>query len=303
MSSLSELSQDSSNFRVEEDRVLDNSKNRPPQFVIDLGKNDERQELTDEQMVQAKMVLWNNKFLDLKFPRERKFRVDPLISGQSVGIISFIPSPNARPDKDGCFGVVKLRGNFSNQMDAERYGAMLMRKYDSFAEYDLVRVGQEFPLMVDNTVYTAETREINIKAIVDDISLSYIRKKKEQERNERQEVEERARRLINSNTEEEKEETGADDLEYYTMLRTKKANAQHVIDEAKKRNLEAQEALEKVTKEIAKMDEKFPTFKKDYIAQYDRALKSIGGDAAKNPLIQYMKKDAEEAAAEEEKKE
>jgi hypothetical protein len=296
IASLSQLAEDGSNFKTEDD-VKNQNETRiaPPEFIIGLDKNLERADLTDEQLAEAKLALWNNKFLSLQFPRQRKFRVDPLIPGQSIGIVSFIPSPGSRPDKQGCYGVVKLRGNFQDQMEAERYGAMLMRKYDAYAEYDLVRVGQEFPLMIDNSVYTAETREINIKAIVDDVSLSYIRKKKQQERQDREEVEERARRLVNADNEEEKQTTGGEDLEYYTMLRTKKAHCQHVIDEAKRRAVEAEEALVKINKEVAELDERFPTYKKDYIAQYDRALKSIGADATKNPLIQYMKKDAEEA--------
>jgi hypothetical protein len=293
MSSSTDVFQDpNQNFKI--DNEFANENRPPPKCMLDLAPpNPDRQPLTDVQLGEAKMKLWNAKFTDLKFPRERKFRRDPQIPGQAVGVISFIPSANAIPDKDGCFGTVKLRGNFPNPVDAERYAAMLMRKYDSFAEYDLVCVGQEFPLMIDNSVYTAETREINLKAIVDDISLSYIRKKKEEERREKDEVQERAQRLISKDTTQDKEES-IDDLEYYTTLRTKKAHCQHVIDEAKKKQEEAQEALERVIKEISELDDKHPNYRKEYLHNYEKALHSIGTDITKNPLIGYMKKDIEE---------
>lgn len=284
---------DTLNFKVEEEHTNTTVGVKPPECILSLkAPNPERATLSDKELGEAKMLLWNNKFLDLKFPRERKFRVDPVIAGQTVGIVSFMPSKNAIPDKDGCFGVLKLRGNFSNQTDAERYGSMLMRKYDSYAEYDLVKVGQEFPLMVDNSIYAAETREINLKAIVDDISLSYIRKKKEEERRERQEVEERSRKLLSKNTSEDQEES-LDDLEYYTTLRTKKAHCQHVVDEAQKKKQEAEEALVKICAEIEKLDKQHPTYKVDYIQQYNNAIRSVGAEAKENPLLKYMNADLE----------
>jgi len=283
---------DSSNFKVDEEKKNE-VQARPPECILRLRPpNPERSNLSDKELAEAKFMIWNKRFCDLKFPRERKFRVDPPISGQSVGIISFMPAPGSLPDRQGCYGVVKLRGNFANAEDAERYGSMLMRKYDSYADYDLVRVGQEFPLMIDNSVYTEETREINIKAIVDDVSLSYIKKKKEEDRRQREEVEERHRKLVSKDTEEEKAES-SNDLEFYTTLRTKRAHCLWVIDESNRKRQEAEEALLKINNEIADLDQQFPTYSKDFIAQYDRALQSVGTNAAENPLIGYMKKDIE----------
>ena len=287
-----------SNFKIEEDKVNTDLKNAPPACILQQDSpNPERKNLTESELIQAKMKLWNNRFIDLKFPRERKFRIDPAVPGQSIGLISFIPSKDALPDSQGCYGVLKLRGNFTNQSDAERYGSMLMRKYDSYAEYDLVRVGQDFPLMIDNSIYTQETKEVDIKAVVDDISLSYIRKKKEEERQQREEVEERSRRLISKESSQDKEEA-ITDLEFYTTLRTKKAHCQHVIDQCKEKLKEAQEALVNILEEIVDLDVKFPTYKTDYISQYDNALKSIGTDASQNPLLKYMKADVQEVKEE-----
>ena len=282
---------DTTSFKLEEDRVNTNLTSGPPACILaQIAPNPERTVLSDQELIEARVKLWNNRFLDLKFPRERKFRIDPSISGQSIGIISFSPSKNARPDSQGCFGVLKLRGNFSNQPDAERYGAMLMRKYDSYAEYDLVRVGQDFPLMIDNSIYTEETKEVNIKAVVDDISLSFIRKKKEEERQQREEVETRSRKLISKDTEEDRAES-LNDLEFYTTMRTKKAHCQHIIDQSKDKLQEAKTALARIVEQIEELDGKFPEYKTQYISQYDNALKSIGTDASQNPLIKYMKED------------
>ena len=281
------------NFKVEE-----TTRNEVKQVIPDCVKrlhppNPNRKKLTDSELAEAKFQIWNARFCSMKFPRERKFRVDPDINGQSYGIISFMPSPTALPDKQGCYGVIKLRGNFGTVAEAESYGKFLLRKHDSYADYDLVRVGQEFPLMIDNTAYTNENCEVNIKAIVDDISLSYIKKKKEEERAQREEVEERHRRLTSKHTEQDELES-IDDLEFYTTLRAKKAHCQWVIDENRKKIAEAREALANSMKEIAALDEKHPEYQTQFKRQYEKGLESVGTKIDENPLLSYMKKDVEE---------
>jgi len=279
------------NFKVEEDYTNENNAKVPQCIAQIKPPNPNRSDLNAAQLKAAREALLNTKFVELKFPRERKLRVDPAISNQAIGIVSFIPSEGATPDKEGCFGCVKLRGNFSDEREADEYAKFLMRKHDSFCSYDLVRVGQEFPLLENNSIYTKETREVNVKAVIDDVSLAYIKKKKQQDRKDREEVEERQRRLVSADTSEEKA-LAADDLEYYTTLRVKKAYCQYTIDEAKKKIAEAEEAFNKHVKEIAELDEKYPTYQKDYIAQYDKGLQAVGAKAEENPLISYMKKDA-----------
>ena len=47
-------------------------------------------------------------------------------------------------------------------------------------------------------------------------------------------------------------------------------------------------------KEIEELDAKFPTFKTDYITQYEKGLDAIGSRKNDNPLLKYMKADIEE---------
>jgi hypothetical protein len=280
----------SSNFKVIEEHKREASA-PPPACILELPTPvPSREVLTDAQLAEAKKVLWNNKFIGLKFPRERKFRIDPAIPSQTIGIISFVPSNGALPDKNGCFGVIKLRGNFGSEKEAQAYGEFLMRNHDSYAEYDLVRVGQEFPVMIDNSIYTETTVEVNLKAQVDEISHTMIKKKQQEERKEREDVEERHRRLVNKNTEEDREEN-IDDIEYYTTLRTRKAGLLHGIAEKKQQIKEAEEALIKVSEEVVKFDSTHPEYRDEYIVRYKKALEQIGTKVEDNPLVKYMKED------------
>jgi len=284
---------DSSNFKTDETKQNELATQIPDCIKRLRPGNPDREPLNKKQTAQFMMHAWNKRFCELSFPRTRKFRKDPEISGQTFGIISFMPAPYALPDHQGCFGTIKLRGNFATVGEAESYGEYLVRNHDNYADYDLIRVGLEVPLMIDNSMYTSETREVDIRAKTDEITKAYNSKRKQEERKQREEVEERHRKLVNKDTEEDEMEA-ANDLEFYTTLRTKKAHCLWTIDEAKKKMKEAEETAEKMTKQIAEMDLKFPTYHKDYIMQYEKGLKAVGTDVKQNPLINYMKAEIEQ---------
>ena len=277
----------------QDETVSHDNKHDVPDCIKRLRPADPDREVLDKKKAaKFKMHAWNKRFCELEFPRTRKLRKDPELAGQKYSIVSFMPAPDALPDHQGCFGSIKVRGNFDSVSEAEQYGEYLIRNYDNYTDYDLVRVGVEVPLMIDNTVYTKETREIDIRAKTDEISNSYRNKKKAEEKKQREEVEERHRKLVNPSTEEAEMEA-VTDLEFYTTLRTKKAHCLWTIDEAKKKMIEAEETAVKMTKQIADLDAKFPTYHKDYITQYDKGLKAIGADAKTNPLLSYMKAEIE----------
>jgi hypothetical protein len=248
-----------------------------------------RQPLTDDQTLQAKSDLVNDKFVKMDYPKRMKFRVDPPIPGQQVGLISFIPSKNAIPDNDGCFGLLKLRGNFYSEQDADVMSENLIRNVDTYTPIDMVYIGKEFPLFLDNTKYVKETREIDIRKKIEETKKEHLKSKKEEEQKEIAEIEERQKKLLNHNNDDEKEEKGYDDLEFYTQLKVKKASALAMIEECKKKIEEAQLVIDKTEKDILDLDEQNPTFKQEYLQKYTNALKSVGADIADNPLIQHMK--------------
>lgn len=248
-----------------------------------------RQPLSDDQIIQAKLDLVNNNFVKMDYPKRMKFRVDPGIPGQQIGLISFIPSKDAIPDKDGCFGLLKLRGNFNTEQDADAMSEHLIRNVDTYNPIDMVYIGKEFPLFLDNTKYVSQTREIDIRKKIENTKKEQLQAKKEEEQKEIADIQERQQRLLNHNNEEEKEEKGYDDLEYYTQLRVKKASALAMIEECKKKIEEAQLVIEKTDKDISELDEQNPSFKDEYLQKYTNALNAVGADVNMNPLIQHMK--------------
>jgi len=277
-------------FKVEDDKQNE-MKTPPPQCIVDLKANPKRQDLTNKQMRVAEKELLNNNFTQLRFPRERKFRVDPAINGQTFCVTSFFPSAGATPDKDGCYGVMKVRGSFSTQHEAEQWAKMLMRKHDTLAEFDITYVGRDFPLMKNNECYSKETTEVNLQATMDDITLGWYKSKRNEEKRDRDSVEQRHQKLIGkkSSQEPDYEEDLMDDLEKYTQLRTKIAYAKLRVEESNKHKSEAEKALEKFNEELEAADAQNPTFRHQFLAKYEEGLAKIGVDKSKNTYIQYMK--------------
>lgn len=284
------MEQPPSTFKSDEEKVNVERSTREPQCMTDRPRPDaQRQPLTEAQAQCAKSQLVNKEFVALEYPRTLKFRVDPRIPSQSIGLISFIPSRGASPDSDGCFGVLKLRGNFPTVAEADDWSENLIRNYDSFGIIDMVHVGRDFPVMINNDIYTATTREIDVRKKVDDVTKSHLKAKQEEEKKEMKEIQERQQKLLNPTNQEEKEQS-LDDLDYYIQLKVKKANADMVIDEADKRRREATEVSEKTGKELEELDAKFPDYKEEYMGRYQNALQAVGTDMTKNPLIDYMRK-------------
>ena len=284
-----DLISESSGFRAPDREVSNTSSTSTvPQCIKDIPTPDpSRSSLNESQLSEEMSRLHHTEFTKLEYPRTRRFNVDPAIPHQKFGLISFIPSKNSCPDKDGCYGVIKLRGNFSTEQEADKWSERLIRDFDNFAEIDYAYVGNYFPLMDSNEIYTRSTREIDIRKLVNDTVKDATRQKEMEEQKQIKEIEERQRKLLDRSNEEEKDKS-YDDLDYYVQIRVKKANALYVIDEAEKKIKEAQAVVEKVKVEIEELDSKHPTYNNEFLAKYEAAIKATGGNISNNPIIGFM---------------
>ena len=242
-----------------------------------------RDNLTQEQLESAKQ-LKNTQFLQLEFPRTRRVRVDPEINNQHFALISFVPSSGATPDSDGCFGVAKVRGVFPTVDEADEWANNLIRNFDSYAEIDFVPVGREFPVMADNMIYVRETREVDVRKILDKTTKEYLDKKREQEKQQIEEIKQRQKELQELPKEEDK-----DSIDYYIKLRVKRATSLMRKDEARNVMNQCNNVIDATGVELNEVEEKHPEFAKKYLEQYETALKESGIKPADNPLIKYMK--------------
>jgi hypothetical protein len=255
-----------------------------PQCIKDVPVDAARDNLTCEQLEQASSELKDTNFIKLEFPKTRRVRVDPEIANQKIALISFIPSKNATPDSDGCFGVAKIRGVFSNVEEADEWASNLIRNYDSYAEIDFVYVGKEFPVMNDNLVYVNETREVDVRKILDKTTKEYLDRKRDQEKQQIAEIKQRQKEL-----QELPEQEDTESIEYYVRLRVKRATSLMRKDEARAVVNQCNTVIEQTGAELATVEEKHPEYARQYLEQYEKALQETGIKPQDNPLMKYMK--------------
>jgi len=283
----SEVLDNSNNFNTAGERANQVS-TEPLQVLKDLPQPDpSRGILTAEQTAAASKALVDTNYI-YKYPAATTFSIDPSVPQQRLGLISFIPAKGAVPDKQGAYGVIKIRGNYSTVNEATAQAERLIREIDSLSEIDIAFVGRWYPLLADNSLYTAATQEVDIRTTVvnETVKDNFLEKRKKEEK-EIREVEKRAERLRDATHTHEKDNT-LEKIELYTSLRVKRANALQALDEYKSRIEQTQIVLESVEKEISSMDSEFPDYKDEYIERYKAGLNAIGAEIAQNPLMKYL---------------
>jgi hypothetical protein len=276
-------------FRADEETRNKERATTVPQVILEQPRaNPAREPLTKEQTQAAKEDLLNKNIIRLEYPRTRLTRRDPTIGHQRLGLISFVPARNATPDAQGCYGVLKLRGNYQNEYEADEWGEKLIREVDSYSEILYVPVGCEFPLMKDDSLYTASTREVDIQKKVDDVVKAQYKQKKTEEKEAMNQINQRRDKLIDPTLRHE-EDNSVDDIDMYTQLCVKKAGALQLIDESNKAIAKSNQVLEETNAKIAEIEAVNPSYKDEYIARYTRALNAIGANPVDNDIIKYMK--------------
>jgi hypothetical protein len=240
--------------------------------------------LNAEETKAAKSELVNSSFVQYKFPKAQRFRVDPPINQMNYySLHSFTPSPGAKPDDDGCFGVVKFRGAFGTLEEADAWAEHLIRSVDSLHEIHIGYVGKEFPLTLD-PMYFNETHEINLKKKMDTVAKSHLKAAQEKEKQDIDSLKKREKELLESS--KQSPEDMKVSLDHYIALKVKCANICLVREETMKK-LEAYEKTRAETEaEIADLDKNFPEYAAQAIPTFQKSLEEVG--IKDTPLLKYM---------------
>lgn len=243
-----------------------------------------KRQLTENEVENAMEELNNVNFTS-KFPRHDRVYADPAIAMQVYGLISFVPSNGATPDKDGVYGFAKMRGNYATELEASERAEYLIRNHDSYHQIYHTYVGRPFPVTVSSE-YSKETDEIDIRKKTTESMSSSVKSKKQEEKREINEIKDREKALLDDskNTEE-------DPYEEYITLRVKKAQLQWTYLEHQKKIAEIKEILIKTRQSIEEHDERNPEFQNEYFEKYKEARRNAGIDLDKeeNTEDNFMK--------------
>jgi hypothetical protein len=240
--------------------------------------------LTASELKDAKEELVKDTYVKYKFPKVQRFRVDPPINQTNhYTLHSFTPSPGAKADEDGCFGVVKFRGAFGTLEEADSWAEHLIRNVDSLHEIHIGYVGHEFPLTLD-PLYFSETHEVNLKKKMDTVAKAHVKAAKEKEAEDIETLKKREKELLQSS--KQSPEDIKTSLDHYIALKVKCANICLVREETMKKLEGYEKSKAEAEDELRALDDQFPEYKDQAIPTFKKSLADVG--IKETPLLKYM---------------
>jgi len=228
------------------------------------------------------------------FKTERQFR-DPPIRGQDYTLISFTPAKGATPNENDIYGFIKVRGNFSNDIEIDERCEYLIRNVDSYNNIQVGPVGFPLPCTVSSK-YAAVTSEIDIQSEMKKSISSDIKEKRKKEKQEVEEVQNRQKQLLEESKRAQKgEEEVVDSIDEYITLAVKKAQLSWNYMEHIKKILEIRDIIKSTRNTLQEMDLKDPVLREQYMTRYMKAREESGilesSQESQTNFIQMMVED------------
>mgnify|MGYP001290031631 CR=1 FL=1 len=255
---------------------------RDKSHLFDFNKDP----LTDSQVESATADLVDKAHISMYPAQERAF-ADPSIEDQDFCLVSFVPSVNAVPDKDGIYGMVKVRGTYNTLEKCDKRAEFLIREVDSVHKIFIAGVGKPFPI----TNVSTFSKDINRIKIQDMLSQELKHEQTKQER-ELEEMRKREKEIIERNTKPEEERNEIDPEEMYITNRVKKAQLTWTYINTMQKLKDMQANIINAREEIARLDESNPELKDSYLERYNAALKKVNLSQEKDSFIMYLENDA-----------
>jgi hypothetical protein len=241
-------------------------------------------QLTDDETVAAMNELNVKDFVN-KFPRIEKFYADPKYENQVHCLVSFFPSKGAKPDEDGVYGMLKVRGTFATQDEADLKAEYLIRNVDSFHSIYHTYVGRPFQLAATKK-YIVETKEVDIKKKIVETTSDEVRKRREEENKTMEEIKEREKELL-----KDVAQTEIDPYDRYVELMVKKAQLTWTYNETQKKMNDMKNNIIKARAELSSLREKDEDYHAKFYSRYMDARKTAGLPDDDNSFIKYMADD------------
>lgn len=215
-----------------------------------------------------------------KFPMIDSRYTDPELCDQLIGLYSFVPAKGAIPNKDGWYGMIKLRGNYESEMKANIRADYLIKNYDTYHKIYHIKVGMPMPLTI-NPQYVKDTAEIKVKDLISENISADIKKNRQDEAEQMKIIKERERKLLEDNKRREelhkegKEEEEAP-IDKYTTLRVKRAQLIHTYLRTRDSLAKVKDLIIKTRKEYDSMHSENPQLKDEFLQKYMEARKESG---------------------------
>ena len=246
-------------------------------------------ELFTDQEVKILKSKINKDVRDLQY---EKFYCDPGLHNQQIGLVSFVPSKGATPDKDGFFGMMKLRGNFVSEIEANQRAEDIIKNVDSYHQIYHCKVGCPFPI-TNSLDYSEEVKEIDIKKKTTEIISEDILTKKKENMEEMKDIKQREKNLLDqSKGNLQNPENPMDPYDEYIMSHVKRSQLLWTYKEAIEKIDKMKISYDESIKRIKELEETNPEYKSTYKQKYMEARESAGlKNDNETSFIQFMNYD------------
>lgn len=216
---------------------------------------------------------------------DRKY-VDPAILMQKIALFSFIPSPEAIPDKNGFYGFAKIRGTFATLEESDQRAIYITKNVDSVHKIYHVQVGHPFPITCSSD-YSETVKEIDIRdEAINTISHS-VRESGDKDMKIMNELKEREELLRKDCSSEEP--TKSDPLDNYIISRKKIADNLFIFTEYRKKMEMIKTLILKAEAESLEIETSHPEVLQQYKEKYDEVSKKCGIDKAQDNMALMVK--------------
>lgn len=253
---------------------------RDKEHLFDFNKDP----LTDLQVESAKEQLVDKEHLT-QYPAQERAFADPSIEDQDYCLVSFIPSVTATPDKDGIYGMVKVRGTYNNLEKCDKRAEFLIREVDSLHKIYIAGVGKPFPI----TNMSTFSKDIN-RIKIQDMLTEELQHEQTKEQKELEEMKQREKEILENNKKPQ-EELKPDIEEQYITNRVKKAQLTWTYINTMKKLEDMKANILGAREQIAKFDETNPELKDSYMDRYNAALKQVNLSQETDSFIMYLEND------------
>lgn len=225
----------------------------------------------------------------VKFNRYDRLYADPQIPNQNICLHSFVPAKGATPDQDGVYGMIKVRGVFTSEQEANQRAEFLIKNNDSYHRIYHSYVGRPIPLS-HNPRWVADTKEVDVTNKMGQTLQEDMKDKKQEEKRDMEDIKKREKNLLED---VKKTEQQVDPEEKYTVARVKKAQLVWTYLQSLKKIEEMKTLIINARSLVDKMDQEYPLFKTTYFEKYDQARKDAGVPMEDDSFIKYMVEDVD----------
>jgi len=241
------------------------------------------EEPLNADQIQAAMEV---KSKNITFAQVDRYYADPYQPNQKIALVSFVPSSGAKPDKDNIYGMMKVRGVYATEEEANERAEFLIRNVDSYHEVYHAYVGRPFPVTTSEG-FANEVKKIDIRQKTTDVISEDILNKKKAERGEVEDIKEREKALLDESKRAQAGEP-KDIFDEYITENVKRAQLVWTFHETKTKMEQMKDSFDKATARIKEIDDKEPEFVNKYKDKYMQARRESGIPDDNTSFIQYL---------------